>query len=57
MRHKLFKNAEVIISRAGYTTIMDLLELNKKAILYPTPNQTEQEYLANYLKNKNYFII
>ena len=57
IRQKLFKNAEIIISRAGYTTIMDLVELDKKAILYPTPHQTEQEYLANYLKNKNYFVI
>ena len=57
MRQQLFKNAEIIISRAGYTTIMDLVELDKKAILYPTPHQTEQEYLANYLKNKNYFVI
>jgi hypothetical protein len=28
---------------------MDLVELEKKAILYPTPNQTEQEYLAKFL--------
>ncbi|NPA45064.1 MAG: UDP-N-acetylglucosamine--N-acetylmuramyl-(pentapeptide) pyrophosphoryl-undecaprenol N-acetylglucosamine transferase [Chlorobi bacterium] len=50
------QNSEIIISRAGYTTIMDLVKLQKKAILIPTPSQTEQEYLANYLKNKNMFI-
>lgn len=55
-RIKKFKNAEVIISRAGYTTIMDLVELEKKAILFPTPKQTEQEYLAKYLWEKKYFI-
>lgn len=55
-RKKLFENAEVIISRAGYTTIMDLVELEKKAILFPTPNQTEQEYLSKYLWEKKYFV-
>ncbi len=39
-----------IISRSGYTTVMELLLLHKKAILVPTPGQTEQEYLAQKLK-------
>lgn len=55
-KNKVFKNAEIIISRAWYTTIMDLVELEKKAILFPTPNQTEQIYLAKYLWEKKYFI-
>lgn len=55
-RKEMFFNAETIISRAWYTTIMDLVELWKKAILFPTPNQTEQEYLAIYLKEKNMFV-
>lgn len=38
--------AEMVVCRSGYSTIMDLLKLNKKAILVPTPGQTEQEYLA-----------
>jgi len=48
-------NAEWVISRSGYTTIMDLLKLKKKAILIPTPGQTEQEYLAEYLMTKKLF--
>ena len=32
-----------------------LKKLNKKAILIPTPGQTEQEYLSKYLMNKNMF--
>ncbi len=56
-RNELFCRAKVIVSRAGYTTIMDLVELDKKAILFPTPNQTEQEYLAKYYKYKNNFVI
>ena len=31
---------------------MDLHKLEKKAVFIPTPGQTEQEYLANYLKEK-----
>lgn len=44
--------AGIVLSRAGYSTIMDLLKLGKKAILVPTPGQTEQEYLGNYLSGK-----
>lgn len=39
-------SAEIIVSRNGYSTLMDLQFLNKKAILIPTPGQLEQEYLA-----------
>jgi UDP-N-acetylglucosamine transferase subunit ALG13 len=41
--------AEYIISRSGYSTIMDLVTLQKKSILIPTPGQTEQEYLGDHL--------
>ena len=51
-----FQQSEMIISRSGYSTIMDLVKLGKKAILVPTPGQTEQEYLADYLMEKNIFI-
>ncbi|MBL7742649.1 MAG: glycosyl transferase family 28 [Chitinophagaceae bacterium] len=44
--------AEYIISRSGYSTIMDLVKLQKKSILIPTPGQTEQEYLGKYLSEK-----
>jgi uncharacterized protein (TIGR00661 family) len=44
--------ADVIIARSGYSTIMDLVALKKKAILVPTPGQTEQEYLSYHLQQK-----
>jgi uncharacterized protein (TIGR00661 family) len=44
--------SEIIIARSGYSTIMDLYACGSKAILIPTPGQTEQEYLAQYLSNK-----
>ncbi|HEV8270294.1 MAG TPA: glycosyltransferase [Chitinophagaceae bacterium] len=46
--------AEFIISRSGYSTIMDIAALQKKSILIPTPGQTEQEYLGNYLVKKQF---
>lgn len=51
------QQAKVVICRSGYTTIMDLIKLQKKAILIPTPGQTEQEYLAAYLMKKKLFYI
>ena len=35
---------------------MDLYKLRKKAILIPTPGQTEQQYLAKYLEEKSIFL-
>jgi len=46
------QEAEYIISRSGYSTVMDLVALQKKSILIPTPGQTEQEYLGIYLMKK-----
>ena len=46
--------AEFIISRSGYSTIMDIAALQKKSILIPTPGQTEQEYLADRLMKKQF---
>lgn len=48
-------SSENIISRSGYTTIMELISLNCSALLIPTPGQTEQEYLAYYLEEKGWF--
>lgn len=50
------QDAKLIIARAGYSTIMDLLYLQKNAILIPTPGQSEQEYLAEYIGNEGNFI-
>jgi uncharacterized protein (TIGR00661 family) len=46
--------AELIICRSGYSSIMDLAVLEKKVFFIPTENQTEQEYLASYLEAKKY---
>lgn len=41
--------AEWVICRSGYSTVMDLARMGKKAVLVPTPGQPEQEYLARHL--------
>ncbi len=46
-------DAEFVIARSGYSTIMDAFRLGKKCIFIPTPGQTEQEYLGQYLHKKN----
>jgi uncharacterized protein (TIGR00661 family) len=48
---EIINQSNIVISRSGYSTIMDLARLGKKAILIPTPGQTEQEYLADRLLN------
>ncbi len=52
---QLIAQSKLIISRSGYTSVLDWVGLQKQAILVPTPGQTEQEYLAKYLKNKGWF--
>jgi predicted glycosyltransferase len=42
--------AKCVICRSGYTSILDLAKLGKKAFLIPTPGQYEQAYLAKHLK-------
>lgn len=53
--NRLIQESKMIIARAGYTTIMDLVLLQQGAILVPTPGQGEQEYLAKYLNKKGLF--
>lgn len=53
----LMLNSNAIICRSGYSTIMDLIALKKTAILVPTPGQTEQEYLGEYLQQYEIFVV
>ena len=47
---RVINESEMVLCRSGYTTIMDLSVMNKKAFFIPTPGQYEQEYLAKRLK-------
>ncbi|MEL6812430.1 MAG: glycosyltransferase [Bacteroidota bacterium] len=44
--------SRVVLSRSGYTTIMDLAAMEKEAFFIPTPGQYEQKYLAKQLREK-----
>ena len=50
-----YNESEMVLCRSGYTAVMDLAKLQKKAFFIPTPGQFEQEYLAKRLK-KNGFV-
>jgi hypothetical protein len=52
---EIILGSESIITRSGYSTIMELVSLNCSALIIPTPGQTEQEYLADYLSEKGWF--
>ena len=47
--NSIIEQGDIIVARSGYSTIMDLARLGKKAIFIPTPGQTEQTYLAEQL--------
>jgi len=51
----LLAGAGIVICRSGYSTLMDLVALHKKAILIPTPGQTEQKYLGKHLHETGVF--
>lgn len=53
----LLQRSKMIISRCGYSTLMDLLQLKVPALLLPTPGQFEQEYLASIHKKSKYWVI
>ena len=51
---RLLQQAEFVVCRSGYSTVMDLLILGKKGIYIPTPGQTEQQYLAERLRQQSW---
>jgi UDP-N-acetylglucosamine transferase subunit ALG13 len=53
--HNAIQGADIVICRSGYSTVMDLVKLGRKAVFIPTPGQTEQEYLAKQLQDMGMF--
>jgi hypothetical protein len=47
--------SRLVVARSGYSTVMELAELGKKALFVPTPGQTEQVYLAQRYLNLGWF--
>ncbi len=54
-RENLLNRAKIIISRSGYSTLLDLAVVGTKAMMIPTPGQVEQEYLSDYHNEKGTF--
>lgn len=50
---KAYDRSKLVLCRSGYSSIMDLYQLKKKAFFIPTPGQFEQEYLAEHLESQN----
>lgn len=49
----VLQKCTTILCRSGYTTLMELCSVGASQVkLVPTPGQSEQEYLASYLKEK-----
>jgi uncharacterized protein (TIGR00661 family) len=54
-REEFLNRAKMVVSRSGYSTILDLAVIGCKALMTPTPGQIEQEYLAEYHNKKGNF--
>lgn len=52
----LVSASKYVVCRSGYSSIMDLVKWQKNAVLIPTPGQYEQEYLAEYVSQKKWFL-
>lgn len=52
---EMMNRARLVVCRSGYTTLMELVELGKRALLIPTPGQSEQEYLAHTLRERGLY--
>ena len=54
-QQEMMNRARMVVCRSGYTTVMELAELGKKALMIPTPGQTEQEYLGRYYQEQGFY--
>ena len=52
---KAMGESEILVCRSGYSSVMDLLVLGRRAVLVPTPGQTEQEHLGKWLDSRGWF--
>jgi len=52
-----FLKSEYVVSRSGYSTLMDMKVLGCKCIYVPTPGQTEQEYLGKILAKQKIALV
>ncbi len=53
---RIISGASLVVTRAGYTSVMELVSLRRGAVLIPTPGQTEQEYIGRHLDGRFGFV-
>jgi predicted glycosyltransferase len=51
----LMRRTRLFVCRSGYSTLMELAAMERRAVLVPTPGQTEQEYLARHAAQSGFF--
>ncbi|MFZ9504813.1 MAG: glycosyltransferase, partial [Cyclobacteriaceae bacterium] len=50
--NEVIQNSKYIISRSGYSSIMDFIATQSRVLFVPTPGQPEQEFLAKHLHDQ-----
>lgn len=55
--NKLMCSSRMIICRSGYSSVMDLEQLQIPSLIIPTVGQIEQEYLAKHLSKQKRYIV
>jgi len=51
----VLNKSKIVICRSGYSSIMDMVRMQKRCVMVPTPGQTEQLYLGELLASKKWF--
>ncbi|HEX7382373.1 MAG TPA: glycosyltransferase [Nevskiaceae bacterium] len=51
---EMLNRARLVVTRSGYTTIMELAALGRRALFVATPGQSEQEYLAEFHRDRGH---
>lgn len=51
---EMLNRAKLVMTRSGYTTLMELAGLGRKALFVATPGQSEQEYLARFHRERGH---
>ena len=55
--NRLMNSAAIVLCRSGYSSLMDLQSIGKKAILVPTPGQPEQNYLGDRMRSNSTYVV
>ncbi|MGH8215001.1 MAG: glycosyltransferase [Rhodanobacteraceae bacterium] len=51
---EMLNRAKLVMTRSGYTTLMELAGLGRRALFVATPGQSEQEYLARFHRERGH---